>query len=781
MLTNAVWWSVGLQRDYGYRQDQIGSDLAWWCERIHPEDRDRVMASVQAALAANRADWSCEYRFQRADGTFAHLMDRGCLLKDQDGTFRRMIGGMEDITERWQAEELRRTQYELALALAASRTLPEGLHLCLASAMQAAELDAGGFYLRDEASGALDFVVHHGLSPDFVRCVLHYEADSDHTRLVMRGEPLYARFDQLGLALPEAELREGLRFLAVVPIKHEGRVMGCLNAASHTFDDIPPARRQALEMIAAQAGHGIARLKAELALRASEEKYRGIFDESVAAIYVFDRQKRFLDTNQAGLDLLGYSREELLRKSILEVDAEPAAVLPAHAELLAGGRLVNYQHRLRRKDGTVITVLNNSRSLTDAAGGVIGMQSTLFDITQRQRAKEEQARLRLQLAQAQKLEAVGRLAGGVAHDFNNMLQANLGNAALALEHLPPASPLHDSLAEIQHCAQHSADLTRQLLAFARKQTVCPKVLDLNETVEAMLKMLRRLIGEHIGVAWLPGANLGLVKADPSQIDQILANLCVNARDAIKGQGQVTIQTENFHADPVFAAKHPEAAVGDYVRLVVSDNGCGMAPEVLAHAFEPFFTTKGIGEGTGLGLATVYGIVKQNEGFILVASEPGHGTTFTVHLLRHGEPTTSPPEVAAVQANQRGHETILVVEDEPTILRVAKKVLESRGYTVLTAVAPGEAIRLAERHTGEFHLLMTDVVMPEMNGRDLARQLLGRYPNLKCLFMSGYTADVLAPHGVLDEGLHFLQKPFTIPALTEKVRQVLAESVGRLEP
>jgi CheY-like chemotaxis protein len=360
----------------------------------------------------------------------------------------------------------------------------------------------------------------------------------------------------------------------------------------------------------------------------------------------------------------------------------------------------------------------------------------------------------------------------VAHDFNNMLQAILGNTSLALEELPPASPARECLEEVQKCTQRSADLTRQLLAFARKQTVAPRILDLNETIQGMLKMLRRLIGEDIDLAWMPGKELWMVNVDPSQVDQILANLCVNARDAIAGVGKITIETDNVSLDEAYCADHAGFVPGEYVLLAVSDDGCGMDAETLSHLFEPFFTTKALGQGTGLGLATVYGAVKQNHGFINVYSEPGQGTTFKIYLPRHAAKAVPLAEAGPAQAEGRGSETILLVEDEPAILRIATKTLEWLGYRVLAARTPGEAIRLAKEHRGRIDLLMTDVVMPEMNGRDLARNLQSLYPDIRRLFMSGYTANVIAHQGVLDPGVHFLQKPFSLQHLGAKIREVL---------
>jgi CheY-like chemotaxis protein len=360
----------------------------------------------------------------------------------------------------------------------------------------------------------------------------------------------------------------------------------------------------------------------------------------------------------------------------------------------------------------------------------------------------------------------------VAHDFNNMLGIILGYTEMALDQVDPKQPLHANLEEIRKATNRSADLTRQLLAFARKQTVAPKLLDLNETVEGTLKMLRRLIGEDIDLDWRPKTDLWPVKVDPSQIDQILANLCINARDAISGVGKLTIETGNNTFDEDYCATHAYFVPGEYVMLAVSDDGCGLDKETLVHIFEPFFTTKEFGKGTGLGLSTVYGIVKQNNGFINVYSEQGQGTAFSIYLPRHVGKADQIQRYTPVESVAHGHETILLVEDEPSILNMTTMMLERQGYTVLAASTPGEAIRMAREHAGKIHLLMTDVVMPEMNGRDLARNLLSRYPHLKRLFMSEYTANVIAHHGVLDPDVHFIQKPFSIQNLASAVRGVM---------
>jgi len=400
-----------------------------------------------------------------------------------------------------------------------------------------------------------------------------------------------------------------------------------------------------------------------------------------------------------------------------------------------------------------------------------GVLLNYHDITERKSSEEKSTKLRAQLQQAQKMESVGQLAGGVAHDFNNMLGVILGHAELAQQQTNPIQPIFAHLLEIRKAAQRSSDITRQLLAFARKQTVAPKVLDLNETIENMLKMLRRLIGEDIDLVWLPGSSLWQIKMDPSQIDQILANLCVNARDAIAGVGKITVETGNSAFDEQYCSVHAGFVPGEYVRIVVSDNGRGMDKETLVHIFEPFFTTKGIGKGTGLGLATVYGAVKQNNGFLNAYSELGHGSTFTIYLPRHTG-TTEHVQRDEEEPVAGGHETILLVEDEPTILEITQMMLQSLGYTIMTANTPEEAINLVGGVIGEVHLLLTDVMMPAMNGWDLAQRLLISQPEMKCLFMSGYTANIITYQGVLNEKIHFLQKPFSQRDLAVKVREAL---------
>jgi PAS domain S-box-containing protein len=509
-------------------------------------------------------------------------------------------------------------------------------------------------------------------------------------------------------------------------------------------------------------------------LEKKNQRLATLVESSDDAFVGLDLNHTITAWNRGAEQLYGYTADEMMGSStsLLIPSDFNDEVRGMREQVMQGRQVKHYETIQRRKDGSRINVAITLSAIRDSEGTIVGMALTASDITERKRAEAEKARLEGQLQQAQKMESVGRLAGGVAHDFNNMLGVILGHAELALEQANPASPLHDNLEEIRKAAERSAALTRQLLAFARKQTVAPRVLDLNQTVEGMLLMLERLVGENVHLAWQPGAELWPVKVDPSQIDQLLANLCVNARDSIADVGKIIIETGNHTIDEAYCADHAGFVPGDYVLLAVTDDGSGMDKETLAHLFEPFFTTKGMGKGTGLGLATVYGIVKQNSGFVNVYSEPGHGTRFTIYLPRHSGKTELARGEEVEESVLRGQETILLVEDEPANLKLIKQMLEKQGYTVLAAGTPWDAIRLAREQAGEIHLLITDVIMPEMNGRDLANNLMSLFPRLKCLFSSGYTANAIAHQGVLDEGMHFIQKPFSRKDLAAKVREVL---------
>ncbi len=510
-------------------------------------------------------------------------------------------------------------------------------------------------------------------------------------------------------------------------------------------------------------------------LRDSETRLQLVLDGSQLGYWDWNIETGEVIRDDRWAEMLGYTLEEVEHSvrqwtDLHHPDDRTAACKSINDHLEGRTPAHEIEYRMRTKDGQYKWILDQAKIVSwDALGKPLRMCGTHKDITERKK-------LQNQLAQAQKMESIGQLAGGVAHDFNNMLSVILGYAELALAQVDQSSSLHEDLLEIYNAGKRSADITRQLLAFARKQTIAPRVLDLNETVEGMLKMLRRLIGEDITLAWLPGSGLGQINMDPSQLDQILANLFVNARDAIAGVGKVTVETGMIIFDEVYCKDHPGFIPGEFVLLAVSDDGCGMDKEILLKIFEPFFTTKNVGQGTGLGLATVYGIVKQNNGFVNVYSEPGHGTTFNIYLPVHLGVSESIQEKTIPGVNMGGTETVLIVEDDAMVLKMGKNMLEKLGYTVLTANAPADAVLLAEANAGRLDLVITDVVMPEMNGPDLAYQLRTLNSDTKILFMSGYTADAIAHRGILDEGVCFIHKPFSIEDLAVKVRRALEQKL-----
>ncbi|MGB7908743.1 MAG: PAS domain S-box protein [Syntrophobacteraceae bacterium] len=521
------------------------------------------------------------------------------------------------------------------------------------------------------------------------------------------------------------------------------------------------------------------RRQAEETLKRLKRHNELILNSAGEGILGFGPEGRHTFVNPAAARMLGYMADELIGRKghdLYHHTREDGRPYPEEDcpifQAFRNGKFCKVTEEVFwRKDGTSFPVRCSSAPIIED-GEVVGAVVTFRDITEYKRGEKERKKLEEQLFQAQKMESVGRLAGGVAHDFNNMLGVIIGRAELALNTDVSTDKLQYHLEEILDAGLRSADLTRQLLAFARKQTAIPRILDLNLTISGMLSMLRRLIGEDIDLLWAPELDLWKVKIDPSQVDQVLANLVVNARDAISGVGAVTMRTENVVIDDSKSAEAPELIAGEYVLLIVSDTGTGMSKEVRENIFEPFFTTKELGKGTGLGLSTVYGIVKQNDGFIYVASEPEKGTTFKIYLPRFERETA---QVASEEINVKrptGTETILLVEDDEAILNLSKIILENLGYKVLAAQTPGQAIRLVEEHPGDIHLLITDVVMPEMNGRELAELLSAIRPNLRRIYISGYTADVIAHHGILDEGLNFIQKPFGSDVLAARVRHVL---------
>jgi two-component system, cell cycle sensor histidine kinase and response regulator CckA len=514
------------------------------------------------------------------------------------------------------------------------------------------------------------------------------------------------------------------------------------------------------------------RTRVEHALEASETRYRRLFEAAKDGILILDAGTgKIVDVNPFLTELTGYSREEFLGLHLWEIGPfkDKADSKASFADLQAKEYVRYDDLPLLGHDGREIAVEFISNVYRVDSQDVI--QCNIRDISARKRAEKERRALEQQFQQSQKLESVGRLAGGIAHDFNNLLTVILSCAETLKAEGGPASPAQPEVVDdILVAGRRAEELTRHLLAFARKQVIAPVALDLNAIVRESEKLLRRSLGEDVELVTALPAGLWLTRCDPGQIEQVILNLAINARDAMPSGGRLAIETANVEVDDDFVGRHRFMHPGPHVRLRITDTGAGMTPEVKAHVFEPFFTTKPVGMGTGLGLATVYGIVKQSEGSILLESEPGLGTRFEVYLPRTSDPLVS-VSTASV-ASRRGTETVLVVEDDPLVRKVACRSLDAAGYHVIVASSGREALDLATRVGGRLDLLLTDVIMPGLNGRELADELRRGRPGLRVLYMSGYAHDVISKAGVLDSGIEFLRKPFTVAQLQERAREVL---------
>jgi len=595
---------------------------------------------------------------------------------------------------------------------------------------------------------------------------------------LLTGRPLrtddYTNDPTVGKEYLNATVKDGSVSAMVVPIKSEGRVVGLLYVANRSQRPFSDRDEATLLRLADEAAVAIRNAQLFASERESERRYRTLVESSIQGIHIH-RDWITLFVNPAFARMLGYdstselegldTRRWLAPQELSRLENDRAARLR--------GEAIPSQYELQaiRRDGSLIWVdIQVAEILWE---GEPAVQSTVLDISERKRAEQALRQSEAQLRQVQKMEAVGQLAGGVAHDFNNLLTVITGRTELLLLRLTADDPHRRDVELVRKTADRAASLTQQLLAFSRKQMLQPRVLDLNGVVAGMAQMLKPLIGETIELDSSLDPTLGRVKADPTQIEQIILNLAVNARDAMPHGGRLTIETGNVDLDHAFVETHPGASAGPHAMLSVRDTGIGMSPEVQAHLFEPFFTTKGVGKGTGLGLATVYGIVKQHGGYIRIESAAGAGTVVRIYLARVAPVPEAVPDPAADAPAAAGSGTVLVVEDESELRELATEVLGIAGYSVLSAGGPSAALEIARRHAGPIHLLLTDVVMPEMSGRDLADRLVQSRPGLKILYMSGYTDDAIVHHGLLDPGTVLLQKPFTPDRLTRMVGDLLA--------
>ncbi len=674
-----------------------------------------------------------------------------------------------DITDRKRSEQLHSALYRIADVTSSAEDLQElygAIHSIVGELMY-----ARNFYIAiyDEQANLLSF-------PYFVDSEDPTPAPKPLgkglTEYVLRtGEPHLIspeRFAEL-IAVGEVESigAPSVDWLGV-PMRKGEKAFGVLVVQSYTPSiRYGQAEKEILTFVSQHVASAIERKQQQEALRESEARYRSLVQSAVFGMYRSNIEDRFLDLNPALVSMLGYeSAEQVLRLNLArDIFADANDYRKLIRAYASDERVAGVEVPWKRKDGTRFTVRLSGRPLLDVSGEPVGFEMIAEDITERRA-------LELQLQQSQRMEAIGRLAGGVAHDFNNLLTVIKGYSELMLDEIKPSDPMRGEMQEVQRAADRAAALTRQLLAFSRRQVLAPKVLDLNDLVRDTEKLLRRLLGEDVDLITALDQQLGSVRADPGQIEQVLMNLAVNARDAMPAGGKLTIETSNVELDHSYIREHAVVKPGCYVLLAVSDNGTGMDPDTASHAFEPFFTTKEQGKGTGLGLSTVYGIVKQSGGYIWVYSESGLGTTFKIYLPRVDAAAERLPAQQLRPEAYRGTETILLVEDEEGVRSLIRQVLTRHGYTVLESSHGGEALLLCERHPGCIDLLLTDVVLSQMSGRELAERLGPLRQEMKVLYMSGYTDEAILHHGVLTPGSAFVQKPFTTEALTRKVRQVL---------
>ena len=732
-------------RILGY--ETIGSDwsLEKFLTHVIEDDRHRIETLIRNSIKKHE-NYAFECRIRRADGELRWISVNGAVQFDSNRNPCYISGIMQDITERKMAEE----------ALSASERKFRSIAEQISDMVFISDQNGIVNYVSPNVETIAGYGVDEVIGHSFIEFV--FEEDIERAVNSFKEGLVNPHNTDEGLEL-RYNKKDGSIFYADIHVQYYEHMefAGYIGL----IRDVTARKFYEQELVE------------------SKQFLKNIYDEVNYSIFVVDilpdGSYQYKGINSRHETLTGIKNDEITGKKPEQLFPTDVAgsVVHHYDDCIRAGKSIQYEESMpfKGKESLWETVLNPVR---DENGAIFRIIGTSTNITERKEIEQERATLEAQLQQSQKMEMVGRLAGGIAHDFNNMLTVILGHAEMGVQEMHPAMVAYTDFDAIRQAAIHSADLTRQLLAFARKQIVITKIIELNSVVAEMLPMLQRLIGENIKLVWIPGCTNSHIKIDPSQIDQILVNLCVNARDAITGNGMITIESSSHKIHNIVS----EGVVsGDYsityVTLSVSDDGCGIDQKDLNHIFEPFYTTKESGKGTGLGLSTVYGIVKQNEGNIDCKSAVGKGTTFNIHLpqVKAGEKTD-----VITQCEQpilKGYETILLVEDEPSILKLCKLILERNGYNVLAFGSAAEAVRAAESYNGTIDLLMTDVMMPEMNGSELSKKLLAILPDLKILFVSGYTADVITHNTILDSGINFIQKPFNPKLLLTTVCNILS--------
>lgn len=859
----------------------------------------RVFLGRYRAFFRNPSGIALELEMKTSDGSRLFVRLRGAALDPSpseplEKRRSRLLVTVSDATEQKRLEDLRTAELLLTQSIERADNIQEILRICTESAVSISGMDMGAFYVLNWENGALELAFQAGLPRELIFECDRFEAKNPLTLLVMNGFPVYGRYDAAPVSPCEPALREGFLGFGLIPIRHDNRVIGCLNLASRTKEEVPMLYRPALEKIAGRMGQIIARQKAETALRDSEERFRRIFESAAVGISRVTPDGRFIQVNGRFQRLLGYSEAELVGKNFRDVThpEDLAENERLFSRILRGEQEeCSLEKRYLRRDGGVVWGVLHFSLVRDAKGEPLYGVAVVEDVTERKRAEEERERLAQaiehagevvvitapdgtiqyvnpafervtgytreevigrnprilqsgmhderfyrdlwrtlregdtwtgrftnrrkdgaiytetatitpvfgpsgavvsyvavkrditreiqledQLRQAQKMEAVGRLAGGVAHDFNNLLSVILGYGEMLLEEIGEGQLYWRRIKAIHEAGLRAQSLTRQLLSFSRKQVLEMKVVDLNAVIAGFEKMLRRLIGEDVTLELRLMDGEIRVKADIGQMEQVLMNLAVNARDAMPDGGTLSIETATLEVDDAHAAAKPGLLPGPHALIRVTDTGHGMDWETRSRLFEPFFTTKGE-NGTGLGLSTVHGIVHQHAGHIGFHSEPNRGTAFKIYLPLAREDLSVIPGPVCRREPSAGKALILLVEDDVSVRGMARRILETAGYHLLIAETAQAAVTLAHAHEGPIHLVLTDVIMPGMKGPEVFQRISESHPEAGVIYMSGYTSNVISRQGVLDEGVHFIQKPLTVHSLLEKVAVALRGDSG----